>query len=378
MVKDSLTIIGTILFAVVIVVALSVLLFTIIRYFVRTVLKFNVIANWVGDSKKRKRIAQATVILCLLGFGIWNIVNTIIVVVHWDVFFFVAELLEKGIRKISGKKSKYYWQGALAIAALILYLGIGYYNAFHVSETNYQLKTSKDIGDKALRVVQISDSHLGTTFDGKGFAKHLEKIQKTNPDIVVVTGDFVDDGTSKEDMVEGCKALGKLKTTYGTYMIWGNHDKGYYSSRNYSLDDVEKELKKNNIKTLKDETVLLGNKIYLIGRLDRSFVERKSADTLVKDLDKSKYMIMLDHQPNDYDAEEKTEVDLVLSGHSHGGQMIPIGITGELSGANDKTYGLEKRNKTTFIVNSGISDWAIYFKTGTFSEYGVIDIANEG
>ena len=313
-------------------------------------------------------------VLLIVGLGYWDFVNTLIVILHLDIFLGLGELLEKVVRKISGKKVSCYWQGGLAILTLILYLSAGYYNAYHVSETRYQLKTSKDLKGESIRVVQISDSHVGATFDGEGFGKHLKNIQKTNPDLVVVTGDFVDDDTTKEDMILSCQELGKLKSTYGTYVIWGNHDKGYFNSRGYSLEEIKTELEKNQITVLEDETVLIDDRFYLIGRLDRSFQERKTAEEMVKDLDPSKYMIMLDHQPNDYAAEEKTEVDLVLSGHSHGGQMIPIGITGELSGANDKTYGLEVRNKTTFIVNSGISDWAIKFKTGTFSEYGVIDI----
>lgn len=375
MIADGLTIIGVILVAIVLVLALNWLLAKLVICFIRKIMKFHFVDQFVAESKKKKRAVQFAIVAFLVAGAIWNIVNMVIIVIHFDLFFVVADLLEKVVRKIRGKKSKYYWQGALALVALILYLGIGCYNAFHVSQTNYKLKTTKDIGEKPLRIVQISDCHLGTTFSGKGFAKHLEKIQKTNPDIVVVTGDFVDDSTSKEDMLEGCKALGNLKSTYGTYVVWGNHDKGYYKSRGYNLEDMEKELAKYHVLVLTDETVVIEDKIYLIGRKDRSFTERKSAEDIVKELDSSKYMIMLDHQPNDYDAEEKAGVDLVLSGHSHGGQMIPIGITGELSGANDKTYGLEKRNQTNFIVNSGISDWAIYFKTGTFSEYGVIDIS---
>ena len=90
-----------------------------------------------------------------------------------------------------------------------------------------------------------------------------------------------------------------------------------------------------------------------------------------------KYMIMLDHQPSDYEAEADAGVDLVLSGHTHGGQMLPINKVGELLRTNDRTYGYEKRDGTDFIVTSGISDWALKFKTGTKSEYVVINISEK-
>ena len=95
---------------------------------------------------------------------------------------------------------------------------------------------------------------------------------------------------------------------------------------------------------------------------------------LTENLDTSKYSIVLDHQPHDYDNQAAAKVDLVLSGHTHGGQFFPINYVGEWSGENDKTYGLETRDVTNFIVTSGISDWAIKFKTGCKSEYVVIDI----
>ena len=83
---------------------------------------------------------------------------------------------------------------------------------------------------------------------------------------------------------------------------------------------------------------------------------------------------MLDHQPNDYQNQADAGVDLVLSGHTHGGQLFPLNKVGEWIGANDRTYGFEKRGQTNFIVTSGLSDWAIKFKTGTKSEFVVIDL----
>ena len=100
-------------------------------------------------------------------------------------------------------------------------------------------------------------------------------------------------------------------------------------------------------------------------------------DELTTSLDKSKYMIVLDHQPADYQNQAQSGVDLVLSGHTHGGQLFPFNKIGKLIGANDFIYGTTKINKTNFIVTSGISDWAIKFKTGTKSEFVIIDIKKD-
>ena len=95
---------------------------------------------------------------------------------------------------------------------------------------------------------------------------------------------------------------------------------------------------------------------------------------MTKDIDKSKYTIVLDHQPRDFKQESEANVDLVLSGHTHGGQFIPIGQLSVLLGINDGYYGLSKINNTNFIITSGMSNWAFKFKTGCISEYVVIDI----
>ena len=194
--------------------------------------------------------------------------------------------------------------------------------------------------------------------------------------------DVVSVGATINVMLAACRALGSLETTYGVYFVFGNHDKGYYNNdrRGYNSDDLVAELEKNGVTVLEDESVLVDNRFYIVGRADKSEElegrsgYRKPVAELMQGLDADKYTIVLDHQPNDYDAEAAAKADLVLSGHTHGGQMLPINRIGEWIGANDFTYGYERIDSTDFIVTSGISDWAIDFKTGCRSEYVVIDI----
>lgn len=324
---------------------------------------------------KKNRIFVAILILLALGVGIslfMGILNCMISIIYLTLFWLLCD----GIAWIFVRKKEKRFIGLIAIAVTVAYLGCGWYFAHHVWEKDYIVGTNK-IG-KDLRVVQFADSHIGTTFHQDGFAKHMTRIQSKNPDVILITGDFVDDGTTKEDMVACCEVLGNMKTTYGIYFSFGNHDKGYYDGRDFSGDDLVKEFEKNGIVVLQDETVLLNDEIYIIGRKDRSEeergLERATMNKLVDSLDPSKYMIVMDHQPNDYENQAKSGVDLVLSGHTHGGQLIPITYVGEWIGANDRTYGYEKRKNTDFIVTSGISDWEIKFKTGCKSEFVVIDI----
>lgn len=312
-------------------------------------------------------------LVLLIFFSIWtklvNIYTVTVIILHLAVIWLICDFVAFIIKKLRKEDFKRYYAGGFAILLTVIYLSFGWFFAHHIYRTDYTVYTSKNLGRKSIRVVEIADVHLGATLNGDEFAKETEKIQKLNPDIVIIAGDFVDNDSKKSDFKNAYKALDELKTTYGVYYIYGNHDESFGFTHK-----LRKELQKYNIKILEDEKVLINNSLYLIGRNDKSYKSRKDMQTLTADLDKSKYMLVADHQPNDYKAQEKSGVDLVISGHTHGGHMFPAGYIGLISGANDKIYGLEKRNNTTFIVSSGISGWAIPFKTGAISEFVVIDI----
>lgn len=351
-----------------------------ILYLVSRFARFSIVHKWAKERKIiRFLLGFIPVVLILL--VIWmtmGIINAMICILHLMVIWLICDGISRVIEKRRKKEFTRYYAGLFAMGITVIYLICGWYLAHHVWRTDYALTTDKQVGH--LRIVQFADSHVGTTFHGEGFAEQVKAMQAEHPDIVVVTGDYVDDDTTKEDMIASCRALGTLKTTYGVYYALGNHDKGYYGPqyRGYSGDDLIAELQKNNVKVLQDESVLLDDRFYLIGRQDRSEEQkgndRATMEELVAGLDADKYSIVLDHQPHDYEAQAVSGVDLVLSGHTHGGQLFPINYVGEWTGENDKTYGLEKRENTNFIVTSGISDWAIKFKTGCRSEYVVIDV----
>ena len=338
--------------------------------------RFRPIKALAGKSRFLSWIAALVPVLLLVLLCVFDMINGVITVIHLFVFWIFCDIAGYFIRRHKGTKEiRHYYEGLAAILITAAYLGAGLYADFHVWETDYQLTAGKELGTDRLRIVQITDSHIGSTFGGEGFAKHMARIQETDPDVIVITGDYVDDGTEKEDMVRSCQALGDMKSTYGTFFVFGNHDKGYMNYRNFTAQELRRELEKNHVRILEDEAVLLNDSFYIIGRKDRSErYGRASMEELVSPLDPSRYMVVLDHQPHDFAAQAEAGVDLVLCGHTHGGQMFPVGILGEVSGANEKTYGLKTTGTTNYIVSSGISDWEIIFKTGTFSEFCVIDI----
>ena len=299
-------------------------------------------------------------------------VNAMIVFLNEVMFFLLYGGIIRIITHFSGKQFSVNWQGWLAIVTSVIYLAIGYYLLHHVWQKDYSLKTDKQV---SLKIAMFADSHLSTTFDGEGFAKHMKTIESQQPDIVLIPGDFVDDWSKKDDMLKACEALGKMNVKYGVWYSYGNHDEGFTSSRDFTAAELEQALRNNGIHILSDEYELVDDSFYVVGRKDSSLGERKTMDELLEGVDTNKYIIVLDHEPNDYDNEAASAADLVVSGHTHGGQLFPVTYVGEWFGINDRTYGYEKRSGTDFIVTSGISDWEIQFKTGTKSEYVMIDVS---
>ena len=359
-------------------------------YLVSRFRRFGVVKAVAGEREWLRRLLACVPLLCMAIYAVFDTVNAVIILLHLAAFWLIGDLVTAIVRRVrkrgAGKDGRFrvYWTGVIVLLVCAVYLAIGHYNAFHVDRTVYELTTDKSLPGGKLRVVLIADSHVGTTFDAEGFEEYTKRIAAENPDLVIFAGDFVDDSTSREDMVAACRALGNIETKYGVFYAYGNHDKGYYNSRGYTPEELEEQLKSNGVTVLEDKTVSILNQICIIGRMDASEGDRKnstkkrmSMEEITKGIDQSQYTIVIDHQPNDYEAEAASGVDLVLSGHTHGGQLIPLGPIGLLMGANDAVYGKEVRGGTTFIVTSGISDWAIDYKTGTKSEYVVIDITGK-
>lgn len=364
-------------------VFLTALTLGAVAYLTSRFYRFSWTRTLSGGRKWLRLLLSAALAGLLLGllWLLFGTFNAVMMALHLVVFWLVCDLGNLVVAKLRKATPRRYYAGCLALGGTVLYLTMGWFLAHNVWQATYRLNTAKDVGH--LRVALVADAHVGTTFDGAGFGRWMEKVEGERPDVVVVAGDFVDDDTSRADMEAACKALGDLETPLGVYYVFGNHDKGYYGDayRGYGGDDLVAALEENGVRVLADEAVLLDDRFYLIGRKDRSEEQRGSGRMtmaqLTQGLDPAKYQIVLDHQPQDFDAQAQSGVDLVLSGHTHGGWFFPMTILNRYTSADNLIYGHETRDGTDFIVTSGISDWAMQFKTGCRSEYVIVDITTQ-
>lgn len=330
-----------------------------------------------------KTAAAASSVSVLLLFIISGLclrfINAAVIIWHLAVFLLIGSLIRSAVSVLFGRKLPEKTVPVLGFILSFAVLGGGWYADHHVWRTEYNLVTSKKV--KPVKFVMFADSHIGTTFDAEGFAGLVKDMNAELPDAVFIVGDFVDDDTSREDMIASCRALSEFKTSMGVYFVAGNHDRGYYGAarRGFSMSELTEELKKNGVTVLSDEFVDLGEHLTVFGRRDFSVVRERHASRnapseFMASVAPENYTIVLDHQPAEYDLLAGAGSDLVLSGHTHGGQLFPFNQVGQIIGAVDAVYGHEHRRASDFIVTSGISDWAIKFKTGTKSEYVVISL----
>ena len=342
---------------------------------VYTVFRFHRL-DFVRRLGQKRRLLSWLISLFPLAFSalflLINPYTAAVVLVHFVLFWLLGDLAAWIVKKLRRKPYRHDYAGYIVLAFTLIWLGIGWYNAHHVYTTFYTFPVERL--DAPLRVALVADSHLGITQTKENFPKEMEKLQAQHPDLLILAGDFVDDDSSREDMLAACEALGKLDLPYGVYFIYGNHDAGYFRYRSFSGAELEAALAANGVTILKDEALLVDDRFYILGRLDRSYHGRADMETLTAGLDPTKPLIVADHQPTDYAAQAAAGADLVVSGHTHGGHLFPMGQIGLLMGPNNRFKGAETRGSTHFVVTSGISGWAVPIKTGCASEVVLIDL----
>lgn len=342
--------------------------------------RFPAVQRLAGGRRWLARLVCLGCFAALTGvlWALWNLMNAVVCLLHLILFWLATDLVSGITSRIRKRPARPDRAGAAAMVLCVLWLAGGWIAAHHVWTTTYTFASPKL--QQSVRLVQITDAHVGATFDGGGFLEHVEAVNALGPDVVVITGDFVDDDTSRADMLAACDALGQLRAPEGVFFVFGNHDRGYYSEsvRGWTNQELRSALLQNGVTILEDRAVDLREDLVIVGRKDRSEEQRGGSRLTAQDLlnavDRDRYIVLLDHQPHDFDAEVSAEADLVLSGHTHGGQFIPITHVGEWIGENDLRYGHQRRGNTDFIVSSGISNWTFRFKTGCRSEIVVIDI----
>ena len=272
-----------------------------------------------------------------------------------------------------------YNSGIIPIILTGIFITYGCINAKNVIEKEYNIYTDKNIRNEGYKVNFISDLHFGTTMSNNELQKYCDNISQRNVDIVILGGDIVDENTTLKQMKDAFKILSSIKSNYGIVYVYGNHDKSRYAiNPNYTEEELKEAISECRIKILEDDIYEINNELCIIGRKDRSdSEERKSAQDLVSEFNKDYYTIIVDHQPCEINENSENGYDLMVSGHTHFGQIWPLGHLMNLFKINEMNYGYERVGDMDIIVSSGMGGWGYPIRTEKKCEYLIINIVKE-
>ena len=310
----------------------------------------------------------------------------VLVIVHFAALVLkIFKVIPKGFFSFNRRKA------IAGICCIVISLGFsayGFINANIIRTTSYNVNIDKKGED--MKIVLVSDLHLGYSIGVRNIRDMAEKINRLDADVVCIAGDIFDNDYDSLDNPEGIKdAFLSIKSRYGVYACWGNHDVeekliGGFPS---GLGGVKKQdqrmrelLEQSGVILLEDEAITVENKFTLIGRLDKEQPGNDSGSRLdISEIDFNKNLpvICMDHQPSELKEKADAGIDIDLGGHTHNGQFFPlnlgIGLMWENPAGYMKVDG-ENNHVMHNIVTEGIGVYGPFMRTFTKAEIVEVNV----
>lgn len=306
-------------------------------------------------------------------FWLAAMIYFLLIVVFLDVLRLINHFLPffpVAIKNHYQTLKKYLLISSITVVSFVLFFG--YVNALNSRIKIVDIKIDKYVdGLKTLKVVMVSDVHLGTIIGRERFSIIVDKINELNPDLVLFVGDLIDEsiGPIVNDNIGRC--IERINSSLGVFAVTGNHE---------FIGGAEPAIKYFNnhgLKFLRDTIAVVDNKIVLVGREDRvkqrfTGIERKSLKEILPNIDNNKPIILMDHQPINLDEAYLNKVDLQLSGHTHHGQIFPFNlITKKIY---EISWGYKQKGTTHVYVSSGVGTWGPPIRTGNHPEIVLLNL----
>lgn len=257
---------------------------------------------------------------------------------------------------------------SLAACLSLIFVVYGFFDAQKVRVRKLEIHTEKILpnGGK-MRIVQISDVHVGLIIRDKRLKAILDRVKEAKPDILVSTGDLLD-GELNNVMPEA-KQFAEIKPLYGKYAVTGNHE--YYAGIQNALEFTREagfEILQNEKRQIEEMSIVgLDDPTAIKMGLTKS---SPRPSELMPATQSKLFILLLKHQPRIY---ENTYFDLQLSGHTHNGQIFPFMLFTRLFFPNNYGYYKSPENKSIY-VSSGAGTWGPPVRFFAPPEITVIDL----
>ncbi len=212
-------------------------------------------------------------------------------------------------------------------------------------------------------IVQLTDVHIGPILGDRFAAEVVAKVNALEPDLIVITGDLVDGHL--HELRQHVEPLRGLKARDGVYAVTGNHE--YY----WNADAWIEHLRSLGIQLLRNQHVTIHDAFDLAGVDDSSASE--DLPRALAGRNPARPVVLLAHHPRTISRAAAAGVDLQLSGHTHGGQLLPLGWLARLF--DPRVAGLARFGSTWLYVSEGTGFWGPPMRVGTSSEIALLTLA---
>lgn len=271
--------------------------------------------------------------------------------------------------------------GGLTPALLtVLVIVFAYQRARRLCVTRYTVRTGKPLPGGRLRIVQLSDLHPNpkAALHRGRILELKEKIGALQPDMILLTGDIYDEFTPREEFDAFNRFLAELEAPLGKYLVYGNHDLFHHLTEpEYDRAAMEAGMAAAKVRVLEDVAVDAPSQpaVRIVGRKDYLFTQgrRAAPDTLCRP--DGRYTIWLDHEPRELKQAAAAGADLILCGHTHGGQIWPSGYAGRV--VNEMNYGRKQVGSAVAITSGGTGTWGYRLRTQGKTEIVYIEVIQE-
>lgn len=239
----------------------------------------------------------------------------------------------------------------------------------------HNIYLDKNKESENIKIVQFTDTQLGEFYSLSQLEKAVDKINEQNPDIVLFTGDLIDKASKYKDMDKIASIISNINSKLGKYAVWGNHDYGGGGHKYY-----EYIMTKAGFRILVNETVSIPIDKYkniTISGLDEVMFGNPDAKSIEKNINSNDINVLMLHEPDLINEFERSNIDLAVAGHSHGGQVaLPfIGAIITPPFGEKYTKGFyEINDRTKLYVNSGLGNTKLPFRLMNIPEISVFNI----
>lgn len=293
----------------------------------------------------------------------WFMVAVFTLVLLW--MFLMTTTVVFVAHKLTGSNYPVLFKTLLPVSFLAL-AAYAYNNAYSPVVRHYSITLVKPLA-KPLRILVSSDLHLDYLVANKQIDKLAVLVKQEQPDIVLMPGDIINNDSAPYYKLQMQKNLQQITAPLGVWGTLGNHE--FYGN----LQENKVAIAEGGVKLLNDEAVVIDNSFVLVGRIDQTDKHRAALEKILTDseVDPNLPVLVMDHRPYLTEA-ANAKVDLMVSGHTHNGQMFPANFI--VKSMYELAYGYKQKGSSHFFTTSGFGFWGAPFRLGSRSEVFVIEV----